>query len=158
MATARRTRSLLIDATLGKIFMNTNQVTPSDPSKLIAGTKLQTTIISAPKTVSPKVANNLGLTGTGKKFPNGGLLTQADLKVVAPPLGSSIIVVLRKGDTYETSEVIATLEILSGLTASNSQNLAVTLAPNQAIFMDVSQVGVLRPGKGLSITLRHYSG
>lgn len=156
MAT-RRLRSILIDSTLGKIFTNTAEVTPSDPSKLIAGTKIQSTIISSPKKLSLVVSKNLGLTGAGKKFTSGALLTAATLDLMTTTMGASLIVLMKVGSTYETSTLAATLT-LAAASRSQTTPLSITVQPNHAVFFDIAQVGTTRPGQGLSITLKYYAG
>lgn len=153
----RRTRSILVDANIGKIFINTSQVTPDDPSKLIAGTKLESTVISSPKKRNLIVANNLGSTGKGKVFPTGALLTSVAASVKVTPLGSSLIINVKVGEEYETSSIVSTLTIAEAAT-STSSNISVIIPADQAVYLDVVQVGSTRPGQSLSVTLKYYTG
>lgn len=153
----RRTRSILVDANIGKIFINTAQVTPDDPSKLIAGTKLQSSIISSPKKRNLVVAKNLGTTGKGKVFPTGALLTSLSASVLVAPVGSSLIIEVRVGQDYETSLLIDTLTI-DELMKTTSSNISVTIPAEHAVFLDINQIGATKPGQSLRVTLKYYLG
>lgn len=153
----RRTRSILVDANIGKIFINTSQVTPDDPSKLIAGTKLESTVISSPKKRNLVVANNLGSTGRGRVFPTGALLTSVAASVRPGPLGSDLVINVKVGEEYETSSIISVLTIEQG-TLSTSSNVSVIIPAEQAVYLDIVQVGSTRPGQNLSVTLKYYAG
>lgn len=154
---ARRTRSILVDANIGKIFINTDQVVPLDPSKLIAGTKLQSTIISLPKKLNLYVAQNLGTSGRGKQFPSGALLTNVAAALAIAPVGADVIIDLRYGSVYETSTLFSTLTIPAG-TKTASSPVSLTIPAGEAVFIDIVQAGTVKRGVGLQIALKYYTG
>lgn len=153
----RRARSILIDATLGKIFVNTSATTPTDPSKLIAGSRLTSSTLSASAKTKVSVANNLGFKGVGIPFVTGGLLAAVTLSVAAAPIGSPIIVNVKIGSTYATSTVQATVSLYSG-TMGNGITTSTFIPAGHNIYLDVAQTGSIKPGFGLSIRLDYYKG
>lgn len=151
-----RIRSILIDNTLGKIFTNVETSTSTDSSKLIAGTKLQSFTYAATTTATTVVAKNIG-TGTGVPFPNNGLIVAGRLGVSVAPTGRAINVAIRVGSTYATSTVATTLSLpVSALSATT--NLAINIQSGQFLYFDVTQVGNIKPGNGLSVKLDYYAG
>lgn len=151
-----RTRSILIDNTLGKIFTNVGSSTSTDSSKLIAGTKLQSYTTAANTKSTTVVARNIGI-ATGVPFPNNGLIVSGRLSISVAPLGRAINVDIKVGSTYATSTVAATISLpINTLTALT--NLAITIQSGQFLFFDVTQVGNIRPGAGLSIKLDYFTG
>lgn len=152
----RRVRSILIDNTLGKIYTNVDSTLSTDSSKLIAGTKLQSYTYAANIRSNAVVARNIG-TGTGVFFPNRGLIVVGRLGVTVAPLGRTINVDIKVGSTYATSTVAATLSLPINSLASTT-NLVVNVQSGQSLYFDVTQVGNVRPGTGLSIKLDYYAG
>ena len=151
-----RTRSILIDNTLGKIFTNVESSTSTDSSKLIAGSKLQSFTYAATTTATAVVAKNIG-TGTGVPFPNNGLIVACRLGVSVAPLGRTINVAIRVGSNYATSNVATTLSLPINALSSTTV-LAINIQSGQFLYFDVTQVGNVRPGSGLSIKLDYYTG
>lgn len=152
----RRIRSILIDNTLGKIYTNVDTTLSTDSSKLIAGTKLQSFTYAATTTATAVVARNIG-TGTGVPFPNNSLIVSGRLGVSAAPLGRTIIVAIRVGSNYATSTVATTLSLPINALSSTTV-LAINIQSGQFLYFDVTQVGNVRPGSGLSIKLDYYTG
>jgi hypothetical protein len=151
----RRTRSILIDNTLGKIFTNIDTVT-TDSSKLIAGTKLQATTISSGSKTNVVVAKNLG-TGVGVPFVNPALLTTIKLSVSTAPAGQPIIVAVKGGSSYANSSVLTTVTLPVN-TSTVTSSMSITIQSGQNIYLDVTQAGTTKPGTGLSVRLEYYTG
>lgn len=151
-----RTRSILIDNTVGKIFTNVGSSASTDSSKLIAGTKLQSYTYSASRSSTTVVARNIGI-ATGVPFPNNGLIASGTLSISSVPTGRAINVDVKVGSTYATSTVATTISLpINTFTATS--NLAISIQSGQFLFFDVTQVGNIRPGAGLSIKLDYYTG
>ena len=153
---ARRTRSILVDNTLGKIFTNTDVVTTTDASKLIAGTKIQSSTISASSKTTAIVAKNIG-TGVGIPFANNGLITNVTLSATSACAGQSIIVAIKVGSTYNTSTTATTVSLpVNSYSASTAASVSVQAGQN--VYLDITQVGTTKPGVGLSVRLDYYTG
>jgi hypothetical protein len=154
----RRTRSMLLDASLGKIFTNTNQIAPNDPSKLIAGTKLSSsTINSLPKGAIAKVTKNLSGNPSGIKFTSGGLVTAVIISAVSAPKGRGIIFQIRVGSTYETSTVIDTEELEDSV-KTKTVNVAWSIPAGNNLYVDIIQVGNIKAGATVSLQFNYYTG
>ena len=151
-----RIRSLLIDNTLGKIFTNTQSSLTADASKLIAGSKLLTASFTSAKTTTVKVISNLG-TGKGILFPNSSLLTQITLSVATAPSGAPITVVIKKGTSYTTATVTGTYTIAADTLTSN-YTVSQTINSGDSLFADVTTVGNVKSGVGLTILFNYYAG
>lgn len=154
---ATRARGILVDSTLGKMFTNTSSVQSADSSKLIAGTKLQSTVIYSPKKKNIVVVNQLGSSGRGKVFPTGALLTKITASVLVAPIGSDIIIGVKVGQTYDTSSPVSFLTIAEN-TKSTTNSVSISISPDSALFFDVIQVGSIKPGQSLAITFSYYVG
>jgi hypothetical protein len=148
-----RTRSLLMDNTIGKIYTNVGATSEVNSSKLIAGTSLKSYVLSS-KTAT-RVANNLS--GTGFPFTSTGLIQKLTLSVSNAPVGASIIVALKKGTDYANSTTSATANIASGVRTGNS-SISLSVSAGEFIFFDVTQVGSTSSGQKLSIRLDYFLG
>ena len=146
----------MVDNTLGKIFTNTDVVTTSDSSKLIAGTKLLTTTVGAAYQVTAFVIRNLG-GGSGIPFASQGLIINATVTMFSAPIGQAVKVDIKVGSTYATSSVVSTLTLSAG-TTSSSTSLSINIQAGQFVFLDITQVGNIRPGSGLAVKLNYYTG
>jgi hypothetical protein len=153
----RRSRSVLIDATLGKIFINTDSVQSADPSKLIAGTKLLNSIISSKPNNVVKITNNLSATPAGIRFPSGGLVTNFILSAAVAPVGRSIMLRIKVGTSYETSVLLDSRELESGVRLK-AIPVSWTVPTGQSLYVDITQVGNIKPGSGLNVQFNYYSG
>jgi hypothetical protein len=152
----RRSRSILIDSTLGKIFTNTNSTVVTDPSKLIAGTKIRSSTVSASSKTTTAITNNMG-TGVGIAFPTGGLITSVTLSVSSAATGRSIVVAIRVGSSYASSTVSTSVS-LSTSTLKATSTVSVAVQEGQYVFLDITQVGSIKAGSGLSVRLDYYTG
>lgn len=153
----RRTRSMLVDASIGKIFTNTNQITPTDPSKLIAGTRLQSASIASSKSATARVVNNLSGKVDGLKFISGSVIASIIISAAKPPEGLSILFTFKVGTSYETSTVIAT-DNLPSMNIRKTVLTGWTIPAGSSIFVDITQVGSIKTGNGVGIQFNYYAG
>lgn len=152
----RRTRSILLDNTLGKIYTGTSDST-TDPTKLIAGSVAKYANITSSRDAAVRIAYNLGLTGKGIVFPVASTVTKITLTTNTAPTGAAIVVAVKTGTSYSTATQQATYSIAPGTTVSvNTVNIAIPAGGS--IFTDVTQIGSLNQGTGLSIQYEYYSG
>jgi len=154
----RRARSILVDATLGKIFTNTTSVQAADASKLIAGTKIASAnIASVPRTAPAKIVNNLAGTASGIRLASGGLVTNAVITTADAPVGRSIAINIKMGTSYQTATVVSSQELQPGI-RSRTVSLGLTVPAGNSLYVDVTQVGSVKPGIGLGIQFNYYAG
>lgn len=153
----KRTRSVIIDNTSGKIFKDVADPTSANASNLIATSRVQQAAFTAPGTTICKVVSNIGITGLGLQFPTTIIINNVRLTVTVPPVGASIQVKLKQGSSYETATNIGTYEIASTSNGSTTA-INVTVASGNKIYGDILQVGSIRPGSGLSILITYYAG
>ena len=157
---ARRTRSILIDATLGKMFTGTADISTATAANLIAGSTLRS------------VQNNYGTNVTIAKvvtnafkaltFPSNAIITSVKVmtnikSTTSPPTGSSIIITLKTGLTYATSTSAGTVS-LPATTSSATTSITISVVAGDSLFADITQVGSTKPGKGLSVTPYYFIG
>lgn len=152
----RRTRSVLIDSTIGRIFTNVSSVTSAAPTSMIAGAKLTSRSIVQNKKATVTVSNNIG--NTGLFFVGGALVTQIIMSVVKAPAGSSILIKVKVGATYATAVATGPEYALNQNTKSATHNVSITVPPGESLFVDITQRGALSPGAGLSLNFVHYAG
>jgi len=148
-----RTRSLLMDNTIGKIYTNVGATSEVNSSKLIAGTALKSYVLSSK--AATRVASNLS--GTGFPFSSNGLIQTLTLSVSTAPVGASIIVALKKGTAYANSTTSGTANIASGQKTGNT-SISLNVSAGEFIFFDVTQVGSTSSGNKLSIRLDYFLG
>lgn len=153
----KRTRSVLIDATIGKIFTNAVSAQQADPSKIIAGTKLASTSIISSKSSIAKITKNLSGSASGIRFPSGCLLVSITVTAATAPLGAPITFDIKSGTTYENSIVISTVSLKASY-VKDTYPVALTIQPGNAIYVDIKQVGSVRPGNGVTVQFNYYSG
>lgn len=147
-----RTRTLLVDNTLGKIFTNVQNVSGANATNLIAGTKLQAKAVSSAAAV--RVAKNLGVTGI--YFPTETYVTTAVLLFTKPPTNGGTTIVLRKGANYDASTIISTTAITAN-TVRTTVTLNTTVSAGQSIYVDVTTAAAINSGIGLKITANYYA-
>lgn len=167
MAT-RRTRSVLIDGFLGKIFTSVTDSAVVDASKVIAAPTLKTYQWSpATATTTTILALNIAQ-ATGITFPQGAILASVTLTAVTAPTTyfpgiAGISIQIKKGTSYATSTIVGTFSLLSGSTSqtypltSAVYGSAITLAAGNSIFVDIVKVGSVTPGAGFGFKLGYYS-
>lgn len=154
----RRTRSFLVDNTLGKVFTGVTTIVEGSPDKLIAGTKLLTRTLASSAFVEIVPVKNLGPNAKGMYLSaNGALVTRIDLSVATTASIQPIIIVARKGTSYATSTIVGTYS-LSPRINTTGYITEIQLNSTESLFFDVTQVGSLIRGKGLTIRVSYYSG
>lgn len=156
----RRTRSILIDATIGKMFTGTADLSTATAANLIAGSTLR------------NVQNNYGTSVTTAKvvtnafkalsFPSNSIITSVKVmtntgSTYYQNTGASIILTLKTGTTYATSTSVGTVS-LAASTSSATTSITISVAAGDSLFADITQVGSTKPGGGLSYTAYYFIG
>jgi hypothetical protein len=152
-----RTRSLLIDNTLGKIFTNTGTVQAADASKLIAGTKLVSASITSNKGIVAKVTNNLSGNPQGIRFVSGGLVTSVVISAAVASTGRAIAFTFKVGTSYETATTLGT-DQLNATVLRKTASVSWTIPAGSSIYVDITQVGNVKPGSGVGVQFSYYAG
>jgi hypothetical protein len=155
---AQRTRSILIDNTLGKIFTGVDTVANALANNLIAGTQVASKGVSSPSTTTVTVTKNLG-GGSGIYFPHLGIITSVVMTAATASTGTAIVIALKKSSTsdYNSATQVATFTLPAGSKISTT-SCSLTFAAGSYYFVDVTQVGSTKPGNGLSVQFQHYMG
>jgi hypothetical protein len=154
----RRTRSILIDGSLGRMFSNTASSSSATSANLIAGTKAASSITY----IKPKSSALTVVTATkGARFINSGLITSITYKfdgaaTQAAPAGRAVIVRLRKVSSNGTSTNIANYTLPVNVLSGTITTEPIAITADDSFFWDVTQVGTTRPGQGLYITMTYY--
>jgi hypothetical protein len=149
-----RTRSVLIDNTLGRIFRGVTSVVAATPANLIAGSKIETTSIAAGRRITTRVTNNLA-GASGIFFPGGALINSVVLTAAAAPAGTPIVLHVKTGTNYSTASDVAEYQ-LSSTTATFST--LITVPAGNSVFFDITQVGSVRPGAGFGVRINYFRG
>lgn len=153
-----RTRSVLVDNTIGRIFRNVSTVSQATAASVIAGDKLAQRLLNG-GTSNIRVQNNVG--GRGLFFIGGALVTQLIFSNRFSSRGSPVVINVKKGTTYALATLIGNYEIppLTAQRQGSSATFAVsiTLAAGESLFFDVVSVGNVFPGTGLSILAGFYT-
>lgn len=151
----RRTRSLLIDNTFGKIFTGITKTSEGGADKLIAGTKLLTKSITQNQRFIVVPTNNLG-NGQGLTLsPSESLLTQIRINVFLASSGQPVIISLLKGTSYATSTQLETYQLAAGA-KTVSYNVSHQILAGEKIFVNIIQSGSSRRATGLSLNFVYY--
>lgn len=151
----RRTRSLLIDNTFGKIFTGVSKTSDGTADKLIAGTKLLTKSITQSQRFIVVPTVNLG-NGQGLILSaSDSLLTQIRLSVFAASSGQPVTVAILKGQSYDTSTQLGTYELAAGL-KTFQYNVSHQILSGERIFVNIITSGSTRRATGLSLTFIYY--
>ena len=157
----RRTRSILIDATLGKMFTGAADTSTATAANLIAGSTLKNIQLN----YGTNVTNAKVVTNAFKNiaFPSNAIITSVKVMVdtknatAAQAAGSSIIITLRTGLTYATSTSVGTVS-LAASTTSQTTITSISIAADSILFADITQVGSTKAGRGLSYTPYYFIG
>jgi hypothetical protein len=151
----RRTRSLLIDNTFGKIFTGVSKTSDGTADKLIAGTKLLSKSIAQNKKFIVIPSNNLG-NGQGLILSaSESLLTQIKIAVAVASSGQPVTIVVLKGESYDTSTELGTYELASGV-KTFAYNVSHQILSGEKIFVNITTSGSTRKASGLSLTFIYY--
>lgn len=150
----RRTRSILVDSTIGKIFYNTSST--GTVANLIAGTKISNKGFTSGKKTILKITSNLSGSLLGLQFPGDSLVTEVKITLATAPTGQAVILKVRTGPTSDNTTDAATFTIPIGsktLTIPTS----ISVSAGEGIFIDVLQIGTgTSAGKGLNVTFYYY--
>lgn len=151
----RRTRSLLIDNTFGKIFTGISKTSDGTADKLIAGTKLLSKSITQSKKSIVVPSLNLG-NGQGLILSaSESLLTQIKMSVNSASSGQPVTISVLKGESYITSTQLSTYEIAADAKTS-VYNVSHQILSGEKIFVDIITSGSSRKATGLSLTFIYY--
>ena len=153
-----RTRSVLVDNVVGSIFRNVTTTQQATAANVIAGSRLTTRAISGG---SSSLRPTLNVGRKGIFFINGALVTQLKLSLLTAPRGTPVLIQVKKGLTYASSENVGTpyeipLSVFRSVTVN--YNISVSLLPSESLFFDIVQTGSMTSGSGLTITVGFYSG
>ena len=151
----QRTRSVLIDATVGTILRNVSSINTSNSVNVIAGNRLTTRSITGGKSV---VRPTLNVGGKGMFFIAGASVTQIILSISRVSKGSGIQVVVKQGLNYQTSSVVGSTLTLPADTLRSTHSLPISIPEGNSIFFDIVSIGSTFAGAGLTITVAHYTG
>ena len=153
-----RTRSVLIDNTLGRIFRNVTSSASGTAANLIAGSKIESAAITSGTRTVARPTNNIG-NGKGIFFAGGALITSINLTARGAPVGyinaNSIVTRVKVGASYETAESVGDYALQ---TKSITTSTAITVNAGHSVYFDIIQVGSIKPGTGFGVRLNFYRG
>jgi hypothetical protein len=154
---------VLVDNTIGKIYTNVSQTSGATAANIIAGTALKSATIQPIRSTTGPVSCTvaINLSGGGIAFATAGLLTRVTLSAVTAPTGKSIIVLLKTGAAAYTSlTTVASVQLGTNATTAtaNTAPFPINIAAGQYLYFDISQVGTVSPGAGLTIRVDYYLG
>lgn len=153
----RRTRSFLIDNTVGKIFTNVQTTSGAGADKLIAGTKLLVRTIAAAARIQAVPTLNLG-GGLGILLsPNNAILTRIDIGAATAPGGQPLIISARIGTSFASSVEFGTYELPMNI-KSAGYVVAKQFQPGEYLYVNILQTGTTRRAAGLSVRFSYYAG
>jgi hypothetical protein len=121
---------------------------------LIAGAKIESSSISAARTITARVTNNLA-GGSGILFPGGALITSVVLTTFSAPTGRPIVLRVKTGTNYATSSNVAEYQLSSTSATFPTQ---ITVPIGHSVFFDIAQVGSVRPGTGFGVRINYFRG
>jgi len=153
---ARRTRSILIDNTTGKIFTNITSASNANSSNLIAASLQKIGGFSISNSQSVRITNNLG-GKNGFNFSSAAVVTEVSINSVIAPKGSGIQINLKRGTTYATSTVVGTYT-LAELQTTSTAVTSITVASGDSFYIDITSVGTVIAGTGVSVRFKYYLG
>lgn len=148
-----RVRNFLIDNTIGKVFTNVQNVSAANASNIIAGTKLQSKIISSTASTVMRITKMLG--NTGIYFPSDSLVTTAVIKLSKAATASGTSIGIKVGTSYTTATLINTTSI-SANAANTTITLNSTVPAGQYMYIDILSVPSAGAGLGFNITVNFY--
>lgn len=151
----RRTRSFLVDNTLGKIFTGVKTTSEGTPDKLIAGTKLSVkTLAGLPKAIVVPLQTLSGEVWFGA---NGALITRVEILVNSAPIGQPLIIGLRRGlRTDPAGQVQFATHSLAENSRYASHTVAHQIPAGQGMWVSVIQSGTFRRAVGLTVRFSYY--
>jgi hypothetical protein len=149
-----RVRSLLIDATTGKIFTGSDRTTTSNSINLIAGATQR--VISVAQGTGAEVVKNALNVGNGVRFGSNTTIVSITTSVTTTPTSLTTVTV-KKGTVWAASAntIVATITLPVG-SSSNTIPCAITISGTEKLFFDIA-VGTTPP-TGFFISYNYYSG
>lgn len=153
-----RSRSILLDNSLGRVFSGVAKTSDAQNSNVIGGSVPRVkSIAAATKTATVIDKLNISSKITGLSLgDNGGQVTAVKVVVVKPPLGAMLVVKIRVGTTYDTSVEVDTVTLLSRALTSSS-TVVFTVPAGHTIFADTKYTGVPSArAAGMTISFNHY--
>ena len=165
-----RTRSFLVDNTLGKLFTNTAASSLANSSNVIAGTKIQTKTISQGNLVIGKAVNGLSLGTLGASGLLVGVSVSSFALGTSTPYQDSIFKIKYGTTGYANATELLntdptvgykwvlpyTSNVVTYPKISGTYPIAFNWSNNEIFYVDITQV--TRNVKGLSLTLTYYLG
>jgi len=159
-----RTRGVLIDTTIGKLFNGVANTSAANAYTLIAGS--QSKLTQFVRAGNAAVALNIN---GGILFTSTTLITSYEATVDFSPTVQGIVMKLRTGSTYATSSIVATINlpttkiyVPAGRSAPTGARSIATVSINvtagNRIFWDITQIGIGVPGTNLTVKLTYYTG
>lgn len=158
-----RTRSIIINAPVARLFRDTtttvnapaNKLLVGSPEKFISLVTVPSLSYFAPPLV--RVAANLG-GGTGRLAASGGLLSYVALNLARVPLQTAVVFRVRVGASYASSVAIADLTIGVGQSDALLQPNR-TLSSTDRVFVDVitSAGTAANYAAGLSVSVGYFT-
>ena len=155
---ATRTRSMIIDNTVQKVFTNLVNPAQANPANVCAGTELKRLVLCAFGTaVSAKISPNITGRTNGVAVVTSTLLTKLYLDLASTAVGGTtgVAIALKVGTTYETASTVATH---SSFIKASSKVISVLIEPGQNIYLDITGTGTTRPGSGVRVSADYFSG
>lgn len=151
----RRTRSLLIDNTFGKIFTGVSKTSDGTADKLIAGTKLLTKSITQSQRFVVVPTLNLG-NGQGLILSaSDSLLTQIRISAYSASSGQAVSISVLKGASYETATQLGIYQLAAG-SKTILHSVSHQILSGERIFVNIITSGSTRRATGLSLTFIYY--
>jgi hypothetical protein len=155
-----RTRSLLTEASIGRIYGNIASISNAAPSNTIAGKSLLNKSFTA---LSPTatVVNATNIYARGYQLSgNGGIIDSitASLASAAGVAGdANLVITIKKGTTYAGSTVAQTVTIASNVSSASVYNANVTLGSTEFLYIDIAYSNTpKRYRSGLSVNFSYY--
>lgn len=158
---SRRTRKLIVDNNTGTVYTNVNSVASATLASVAAGLRPKTSRIAISGAGRPVVR----LTGNKAVFTRAAILissiylevtdARGTRTAVASPAGGPIDIRLRKVDSQNVSSFLGTYSIIAGGTF-NTYATSLNILNTDNVFIDVTNVGTIRPGTGLNIVITFY--
>lgn len=159
---AQRTRNFIVDNSTGTLYTNIDTTANATKVNIAGGYSPKLLRVRISKSGSPVVAVNSGVAIVKRKTIS---ITSIFLEVtdstgkqssLAAPVGSSLIVRLRKFNTLNnTTTVLGSYSILSGETSSTNP-VGFSILDTDLLFIDVTKVGSIRAGLGLNAILTYF--
>jgi hypothetical protein len=152
-----RVRNFLIDNTLGKVFTNVQNITAANATNIIAGTKLQSRLLSTGAAVPLRIVNNLS--NIGLIFPTDSIITTIKVSLLKSTTWPTTRLRIKSGTSYSTATtVVPSISIpVNSLTVTSTVNL--NIPAGNYVYVDIIDASPVptSAGAGLSVTFNFYA-